>query len=284
MLQKILILFLVIGCTATKKEPSRSIASWHSCYETLSSIIYHSNKSYNYGLTGFQFATDLASVEQLYGDESFFLIQGRLSNAEIKKSNSKLRQLLAKKAQIDEADPSKVVRITEEQASTLYDDMERTPCVADDSAYQRAGVNLGYCFGRAIVSHFHGLRRGIHPQAMKKIWVVGPMHGDWGHHVAYMVRGNNGKWYVIDNVTGVVPHTEWMNQLKTFKNTDQELMFFVTEANRFGPESNTTYNTVDLFNVQNQNWSGFKKSSDYYRGFFRDFFHWLDKQPKPEQF
>ena len=119
---------------------------------------------------------------------------------------------------------------------------------------------------------------------MKKIWVVGPMSGNWGHHVAYMVRGDNGKWFVIDNVTGLVTHDTWIAKLKQFKKSNDELMFFTTEASRFGPDSHRTYNTVDLFNVSNSNWSQFDRDSDYYKGFFHDFFEWLDQQPKPESF
>lgn len=281
MIRLLLLSLILSSCAST--GPRRGIASWHSCYETLSSVIYHSNKSSRYGANGFHFAKNLAEAEELYGDESFFSIQGRLSNDEIRKNNTKLRTLLNRKEVIDQPDAAKATRLSENQASTLYDDMTSTPCVRNDSPYQQPGVALGYCFGRAIVSHFHALRRGVHPQAMKKIWVVGDM-GHWGHHVAYMVRGDEGKWFVIDNVTGLVPHNEWMNSLKTFQRGDKEVMFFVTEANRFGPESNRAYTTADLFNVQNRNWNSFDRENDYYRGFFRDFFEWLDQQPEPAQF
>jgi len=279
--------FSLLALSCTKSQPlqvERKIASWHSCYELLSDIVYHSQKSNGYGSTGFHFSKSLTEVEDLYGDESFFSIQSRVSNQEIKKNNTKLNKLLNEDNGAIDSIEDKVNTVTRTQAQNLYDDMTSTPCVRNDGPYQRPGVSLGYCFGRAIISHFHALRRGVHPESMKKIWVVGPMRGNWGHHVAYMVRGEYGKWFVIDNVTGLVPHDEWIESLKTFKNTSSELMFFVTEANRFGPESSKVYNTVDLFNVSNRNWNQFDRESDYYRGFFRDFFAWLDEQPKPEIF
>lgn len=281
MIRLLLISLTLTSCATT--DSSRGIASWHSCYETLSSVIYHSNKSSRYGSLGFHFAKDLAEIEDLYGDESFFSIQGRLSNDEIRENNLKLRTLLDAEEAIDEPANGRVLQVSKEQATTLYNDMTSTPCVRNDGPYQRPGVALGYCFGRAIVSHFHALRRGVHPQSMKKIWVVGDM-GHWGHHVAYMVRGDQGKWFVVDNVTGLVSHDKWMNSLKNYQRGNKEVMFFVTEASRFGPDSNRAYTTADLFNVQGRNWQSFNRENDYYRGFFHDFFDWLDQQPEPSQF
>lgn len=276
-----LLTLLAIFASSCASHQHRGPASWHSCYEDLNAIVFRPGGAHALDSAPFHQSQTLADLRQAYGEESFFDIHMQMSNEDIVKNNDNLLRLLNEEPFLES---DAVNRLSKPQAKKLYDEMNNTPCVSNDSPYQRPGVAIGYCFGRAIVSHMHALRRGIDPRAMKKIWVVGPMRGDWGHHVAYMVRAKNGSWWVVDNVTGLVSHKEWIRQLKTFKYTDKELMFFVSEAARFGPRKNYSYNTVNLFNIQGNQFSGFDREADYYRGFFRDLFEYLDETPQPEAF
>lgn len=279
---KVISLFFIFGCsTYSPYFGKRTPASWHSCFEDLNAIVYHKQLSSGTGNVDFHLAGSLDDFEAGYGEEGMFTIHGRMNNKDIKLNNKRLAEVLQEEPFLES---DKVTRIDREQAKKIYNDMESTPCVRNDGPYQRADVAIGYCFGRAIVSHMHALRRGVDPKAMKKIWVVGPMRGNWGHHVAHMIRADDGSWWVIDNVTGLVKADEWISDLKTYKKTSKELMFFVTEASRFGPKKNYTYSTVNLFNVQNGEFDIFQKENDYYSGFFRDLFEHLDETPLPEPF
>lgn len=277
-----LIIFL-LGCSHSQapRKLQRVPASWHSCFEDLNAIIFHKQLASGSGKVDFHLAGSLNDLEMAYGQESLFRIQNRLSNNDIILNNQRISELLNNEGFIES---NKVNRLDRDQAKTIYEDMLNTPCVRNDGPYQRPGVEIGYCFGRAITSHMHAIRRGVEPQAMKKIWVVGPMRGNWGHHVAHMIRSDDGSWWVIDNVTGLVKVDQWISSLKTFKNTNKELMFFVSEASRFGPQKNFTYNTLNLFNIRNGEFSYFQKENDYYIGFFKDLFEYLDENPVDEVF
>jgi hypothetical protein len=278
----IILVSLLSGCAHYgSTSSSRYPASWHSCFENLNAIVYRKRLMNNKGMRDFHLAGTLDDLEQGYGSEGMFSISGRTSNRDILLNNKRVEELLRDEAFAESED---VTRLNRSQAREVYDDMTSTPCVRNDRPYQRQNVAIGYCFGRAIVSHMHALRRGVDPTSMKKIWVVGPMRGNWGHHVAHMIRADDGSWWVIDNVTGLVKHDEWIQRLNGFKNTNKELMYFVTEASRFGPRKNFTYNTVNLFNVQNRNYDAFDYDNDYYKGFFRDLFEHLDESPNPTPF
>lgn len=277
------LLIFVLGCSHGNqvKKIERYPASWHSCFEDLNALIFHKQLTSGSGNVDFHLAGSLSDLEAAYGEESLFTIQNRLSNDAISLNNQRVSELLDNESFIES---DKVSRLDRDQAKTIYEDMQNTPCVRNDGPYQRPGVEIGYCFGRAITSHMHAVRRGVEPQAMKKIWVVGPMRGNWGHHVAHMIRSNDGSWWVIDNVTGLVKVDQWISSLKTFKNTNKELMFFVSEASRFGPQKNFTYNSLNLFNIRNNEFSSFQKENDYYIGFFKDLFEHLDENPVEETF
>lgn len=279
----LLILFIALSCTTQTRNGNRDIASWNGCFEDMNNLVYRAYHGNNFGSRNLHLATDLNDLKRMYGTESYFNIHSRMSNEEILENNAALRELLNNEADPEDlpnkslAGSSNLKRAERSQAKTIYDDMRNSPCVSNSGPYQRADVRVGFCFGRAIIAHMFAILRGFDPRSMKKIWVVGPM-GVWGHHVAFMVRGKDGTWWVIDNVTGLVTHEQWMDRMvSNYKVTDRELMFFTSEASRFGPRFNYTYNSVNLFNVRNGNYDDFDYGSDYYKGFFRDFFAYFDQ-------
>ncbi len=107
------------------------------------------------------------------------------------------------------------------------------------SKYDPEG-NIGFCFGRAMIAHIEALETGLAKENIRKIWAIGTMKYDnilWNHHVATMVRGKNGIWYVLDPEYGqVLKMATWMKRVKKM-DADNKLEFFVTNPNRFGPES-----------------------------------------------
>lgn len=98
---------------------------------------------------------------------------------------------------------------------------------------------FGFCFGRALFVHLTALRRGVHKDSIKKVFVVGPMKGflpgqTWGFHVATMIAKEGGGFWVVDPFEGK-PLTldEWFEHNNS-KSQDQRLRLFVAPASRFG--------------------------------------------------
>jgi hypothetical protein len=118
------------------------------------------------------------------------------------------------------------------------------------------------------------LIREVHPDAIRKVWIAGDM-GKWGHHVATIIKAENG-WLALDtNMGRVITLDEWFIIVHREKVKDaNEIMNFVTQAGRFSPYNNMSYNSFDLFNTDRLE---FNKAQDFYRGYFHDYFEDLDK-------
>ncbi len=217
-------------------------------------------------------AQSLTQIEKAYGGWSFFHTQNTLPAQKINLHNQKMESALRQDLDLP-AQEGRVPWVTNSEANEVYESMKNNNVVRCDLSYERPGQSIGFCFGRATIAHMEALRMGVHPEAIRKIWVIGDM-GHWGHHVATMVKTENG-WKVLDNVTGFVSPEDWMTQMKAQTRGDKPLMFFSSNAERFGPASNAGYDPTDLFG------SG---SDDYYNSFFRDYFSWLDEQPAIETF
>ncbi|MEN9723411.1 MAG: hypothetical protein RJB38_1397, partial [Pseudomonadota bacterium] len=131
--------------------------------------------------------------------------------------------------------------------------------------------NFGFCFGRATAVHLEALRRGLARTRVMKIWGVGPMKGGWGHHVAGLVAAEDGGWWAIDpEVKRVVRATDWIRWLRGEQENEREpLMFFISEAERFGPLPGK-YRQIDLYGPG---------SNDIYNGFFSDLIE--ESAPRP---
>ena len=138
---------------------------------------------------------------------------------------------------------------------------------------------IGFCFGRATIAHMEAVVRNVNPDAIRKIWIAGDM-GVWGHHVATMIKTEKG-WLVLDtNVGHPISTVEWIAKYMPMKmkNTN-DIMVFSTQAGRFSPYDTQTYNAINLFNTHSEE---FNKASDYYRGYFHDYFEDLDNvEQKP---
>lgn len=279
-------LFIFLSSCA-QAPPSRSPSSWDSCYYTLKKILDETRNSSELMATSFSGVGSLAELDSLYKNESMFDWQARLSQQEIIEANRKTAELL-KESRVPSGvrtfDQDTVDHVTKQQARKLFDDMMESPCVKNLNRYERPGADIGYCFGKATLVHMTALMRGVNPHSIKKIWIVGETTGWWGHHVAAAIRGPRGKWWVIDKDAGRVMTTrEWMSTFGAIKK-NKELMVFVTNPERFGPENSNTYNTFDLFNTPADELQNYNPSEDYYKGFFRDIFKWLDSSSSITRF
>lgn len=265
-------LFLCFFLLSTTVAQARCPANFKSCFESVMELMEVDNFN-GAGAARFSNASDLAELEGRYGNESLFSIQQRLSNKEIKDQNKNLKRLL-KRGDGPVESNGRIPHVTESQAQKLYRAMEDANVYQNEHCYARPDVTIGYCFGRAVVAHTEAILRGVDAAAVKKIWVVGDMN-HWGHHVATIVRSKDGGWLAIDNVSGLVPADRWVDSLRRMQNGNKEVMFFVTQGERIGPYDARTYNLVDFFNTTT---ARYNREQDYYRGYFHDYFDWLDSR------
>lgn len=227
----------------------------------------------------FSSTNSLSELEANYGGDSLIEIQKRMTDDEIIKSNMHLKKILAQPIKFSSI-KGKKTSVTKEEANILYQAMANSKVHKKHDSYDAKGT-IGFCFGRATIAHMEAVARDIHPDAIRKIWIAGDM-GIWGHHVATMIKAENG-WLVLDtNVGRPITSDEWIKMYMPYKVKDtNEIMVFVTQAGRFGPYDTSSYNAVDLFNTNSLN---FNKAHDYYSGYFHDYFEDLDNSARPPLF
>lgn len=151
------------------------------------------------------------------------------------------------------------------EAEALVSSIEHNRVTGNQYRYEREGIEMGYCFGRATYVHLKALSLGYRKDQIKKIWAVGPMktnESSWRYHVATMIRSLDNSWYVIDNefhrplLVG-----DWVARMK-LTSTNKKLHFFISNPEKFGPfPGKYTRHELGL----NQ-----ERDQDYYRGYFSD--------------
>lgn len=127
---------------------------------------------------------------------------------------------------------------------------------------------IGYCFGRATITHIMALMMGVKREDIRKVYVVGEMDNGtfWRYHVATAIRNRDGGWWVADPIYPGMTLREWFNEMKTF-NANGDLRLYVTEPSRFGPSTNRRYTREELFSVQYNNY--FVETMKYFKTKFR---------------
>ena len=259
---------------------SSAHASWVSTYQDFTTPMWDTyvwdNESNVEELPN---ARSLEELKDYYGNENFYAIYNDASEDFIEKSNYNLNQILNEELEQDLVGNNTRI-LTSSQTRTVFRAVERERVVRRQHYYDRDEV-LGLCFGRAIIAHFHALARGVDRKEIKKIWVLGDME-QWQFHVATILKTTKG-WYAIDTYTGLMSLDKWQRRmLKDKKRNAKSLMFFVTDAERFGFLSNHIYSSLLLFNYDHTEIENFvedyraKRSEDFYNGFFVDFFRSFD--------
>ena len=271
------VLSLIVVLTACSTTPSthqtnneRDPASFQSCLITMNNIIGY-KPHFGVAASDLTKAKTLQALEADYGSESLIDIQRRLSDAEIKQNNAHIKVLLAQPFHVEPI-AGKSSYVTKEEADIIYSAMSESKVHKNHYCYDTKGT-IGFCFGRATIAHMEAVVRNVNPEAIRKIWIAGDM-GVWGHHVATMVKTDKG-WLVLDtNVGHAITTDEWIAKYMPMKVKDaNDIMVFTTQAGRFSPYDTQTYNAVNLFNTHS---TDFDKASDYYRGYFHDYFDDLD--------
>ncbi len=209
--------------------------------------------------------TKLRQHEAALGTGSLIGLQASMSNEQTAIHNSNTMDALAEPPLV--LADNIVVKIGQKDANLLVKayNGNRTVGPSRSSKYDPKGC-IGFCFGRAVVTHTEALRRNVFPESIKKIWAVGAHgKGRWEFHVTTIIRSKEergGGWWAEDpNTFDATPLTDWMNGMRR-RSDDQRMTFFVTDAFRFSVHSSQRYNALDFFGVPN---------SDYYNGFFKDY-------------
>lgn len=227
---------------------------------------------YGAGASNFNQAKTLKELEGLYGDESLINIQHRLTNQEILDNNANLIKMIEAPYNVTPM-KGKVTEVDDKLLKEIYDGMEYSEVNKNHWCYDTKGT-IGFCFGRATIAHMEAISRDVHPDLVKKVWIAGDM-GVWGHHVATLVYTKKG-WMVLDTNQGR-PYTfrNWLNSYLPMKKGKKDIMAFVTQAGRFGPEDGRPYNPVDLFNTHSDD---FNRAEDFFKGYFFDYYESLDNR------
>jgi hypothetical protein len=220
---------------------------------------------------------DLRAFERSFRDENLFEYRDRVlatkGVAGVQKHNAELMKLLEEIQPMKNITGSWKPTLTNDQASDLYYWLETHPVAASSNIMKYdPKIQIGFCFGRATAVHLEALRGEyrLHPSSIRKIWVIGPMEGGWGHHVATLVLVSHPqigtKYVAIDPVTQVVTAKDWINNIRSQYQLSKNdpLMYFVTEPNRFGPFPGK-YTQMNLFGPRRGD-----KKTDAYRNYFHD--------------
>lgn len=197
---------------------------------------------------------DFDELEKNYGNANLQFIHWGYTDEQIAENNENIKRLTSEveERKNNDVETEGKITVSRRQAKKIFTYVEESKMVGeggrDEWKYDPDEV-LGLCFGRAIIAHNYSLAKNIAPDSIKKIWVLGDMK-KWQFHVATMVRGEKS-WYVLDTYVGFVTAKEWMKRMlkDKKKSAKQELMFFVTDATRFGFYDDSTYNSINLFNI-----------------------------------
>lgn len=268
---------LFISCSTHEIE-SRDPSNFQSCLELMTSIMKYERFSGSHQV-GFSKAKNLRDLEMLYGDESFFSIQARTSNKEIIENNfnifSMLNQKITPREGVDKARQF-ITKVDKKMLDDIYKKMADSEVNKNHWCYDTKGT-IGFCFGRATIAHLEAINMGVHPDLVKKIWIVGDM-GIWGHHVATVVYSVDGPRVLDTNQGRPYKLSDWFQIYTKQKKSDKDIMIFMTQAGRFGPEDARPYNPFDLFNTSSDD---FDRAGDFFKGYFFDYFESLDNRLNP---
>lgn len=135
--------------------------------------------------------------------------------------------------------------LTLERVHELFQKTSRHPVASlarvgfyDPSSY------VGFCFGRAMTAHLIARKMGVHPSAVKKLFICGDMRTatatttQWRFHVTTIVkaRGSNA-WYAIDPIMyRVMPAKEWIDHVRRTWDIPRKAHFYAVPADAVIPD------------------------------------------------
>lgn len=121
-------------------------------------------------------------------------------------------------------------------------EVSKHPVASVSRTYTRSqGLEIGYCFGRALLVHHALLKAGIPQHDMFKIFALGElmMEGQmWNFHVAVGVRDRKHGALIIDPLHNkILPVTRWIKETRVYdiKHPYSRTRFYVTDPRKFLP-------------------------------------------------
>ena len=90
---------------------------------------------------------------------------------------------------------------------SIWNETKNDPVARLDrlSHYDPEGLT-GFCFGRAMAVHLKARAAGIHPDSIKKQFIVGDLKSsltaptEWRFHVTTLIKSDHGVWYAVDPI------------------------------------------------------------------------------------
>jgi hypothetical protein len=218
--------------------------------------------------------SSLYLIEARSTQGSLLDIQEQASSQAIKAHNQEIKQALREPLFGDFRGSQRAA--TQKEADSFVKKMDQHPVngSAREAKYDPEEC-FGFCFGRASLIHHEAIRRDIDPEAIRKIWAVGSLEKEkWHFHVSTILKAKGrGTWWAADTIYRSAINVEtWMDRMER-SSDDGRVMFFVTDPRRFSVYSPQFYTGLDLLG---------DGKSDYYNGYFRDYFEFTLKKKTPK--
>jgi hypothetical protein len=165
------------------------------------------------------------------------------ANNEVKE---KLKSASADRKAIDSEYPLIAKRVLEQ--------VENNPVTKIESLRQYPdGLQIGFCFGRALMIHYLLLKYGVKQRDIAKIFSIGDIKLGaeiWRFHVAVLLRDVKHGYIVLDPLAqGVKPYEQWVDEVISLgvKSPQSRVRLYVTDPRKFLP----AFGKYDMEQIQN---------------------------------
>lgn len=148
------------------------------------------------------------------------------------------------------------------EAYDLLKDLNTNPLINGDLGHlYDPESKTGFCFGRAAWVWLNAIRMGLSKEAIKKVFLIGPMNSygrDWQFHVATAVRikkkglfFDSYEWMVIDNNFTEPKSVNFFYENYLAASTDKKLRLFISDPQRLGASNTIKFGPAHFKNPKN---------------------------------
>jgi hypothetical protein len=103
---------------------------------------------------------------------------------------------------------------------------------------------VGFCFGRAMTAHLIARKMGVHPSAVKKLFIVGDMRTagatatQWRFHVTTIVKARGqDEWHAIDPIMyRTMTMRAWIDHVRSTWDLGRKAHFYVVPSSVVIPD------------------------------------------------
>lgn len=149
-----------------------------------------------------------------------------------------------------------------EETYDLFKDLDTNPLINGDLSHvYDPELKTGFCFGRATWVWLNAIRMGLSKDAIKKIFLIGPMNSygrDWQFHVATAVRVrkkgfflDSYEWIVIDNNFTEPRSIDFFYEYYLKDSADKKLRLFISDPQRLGASNTLKFGPAHFRNPKN---------------------------------